>query len=103
MEKHLLITLLQKSVKEESVRLDKLKFFLFGSFGRAASPNDIDLLIMYDRDYISIEQILFLRRKIVTYSKEVIDIPMDISLLTFIEEKELNFIETEKATELIIN
>lgn len=85
------------------MKLSSLRFFLFGSFEKTATPNDIDLLILYDSGYVNISQILSLRRRILAHLEGLINIPVDISLLNFIEEEELNFIVTEKASELFIN
>jgi predicted nucleotidyltransferase len=103
MEKHLLITLLQKITREKNVNLDNIKFFLFGSFDKVANPSDIDLLILYNKDKVKINEVLSIRQRVLIQLKKNTNIPIDISLLNFDEEEELNFVKTERAVELLIH
>ncbi|SKB01328.1 hypothetical protein SAMN04244570_2679 [Sporosarcina newyorkensis] len=99
-----MITLLRGSVnnlKKENVLYSNLDFYLFGSLLYTNSPNDIDLIIVYNKDKISIQDILLLRKHLYCSFFNEFKITLDITLLTKQEEKSLNFIQTEKAISLL--
>ncbi|MFJ5623387.1 nucleotidyltransferase domain-containing protein [Peribacillus loiseleuriae] len=87
-------------MREASLDIDKIKIYLFGSFGKALNPSDIDLLLLFDKKAISIPNILSLRKKIAYDLSKITSLPVDISILSFTEEKEVKFIECENAREL---
>ncbi|MEC2076389.1 hypothetical protein [Metabacillus fastidiosus] len=89
-------------MREEKIKQDDLKFYIFGSFGKVEKPNDIDLLFLYESDNVSIKEILSLRRSFVMKFRVVSDIDVDITILSHREEQELDFINTENAKELFL-
>lgn len=89
------------NLKKKNVLYSNLDFYLFGSLLYSNSPNDIDLIIVYNKDEISIQDILLLRRNLYYSFFYEFKITLDITLLTKQEEKSLNFIQTEKAIPLL--
>lgn len=82
--------------------LDKIKLYLFGSSINGVKYNqDIDIIVVYNKDYIKIEDIIKLRRDLFKYWREHFDIILDMSLLSNDEEKELRFIKRTRA-ELVL-
>lgn len=99
-----MITLLRgnvKNLKKENVLYANLGFYIFGSVLYSTSPNDIDMIIVYKKDQISISEILHLRSELSCSFFNEHKIALDISLLTEEEEKSLNFIQSEKAISLL--
>lgn len=78
-----------------------LDFYLFGSILYSNLPNDIDLIIVYNKGEISIQDILLLRKYLYCSFFNEFKITLDITLLTKQEEKSLNFVQTEKAIPLL--
>ncbi|WP_218971553.1 hypothetical protein [Neobacillus soli] len=89
------------NLKKKNVLYSNLDFYLFGSLLYSNSPNDIDLIIVYNKDEISIQDILLLRKNLYCSFFYEFKITLDITLLTKQEEKSLNFIQTEKAIPLL--
>lgn len=82
------------------MNLDDIKMYLFGSFLTSKNYNDIDILIVYKRKNICTNKILKLRKRIFSVVNKQGNFPVDITLLTEEEEKELSFIEIEKAIKI---
>jgi predicted nucleotidyltransferase len=75
-----------------------VKFYLFGSFLKSNKPNDIDILILYDNSLDSnLSIVLGLKKVLKEKAESIFSIPLDITLLSYMENDEVNFIETEKA------
>ncbi len=89
------------NLKKKNDLYSNLDFYLFGSLLYSNSPNDIDLIIVYNKEEISIQDILLLRKNLHCSFFHEFKITLDITLLTKQEEKSLNFIQTEKAIPLI--
>jgi hypothetical protein len=89
------------NLKKKNVLYSNLDFYLFGSLLYSNSPNDIDLIIVYNKDEISIQDILLLRKNLYCSFFYKFKTTLDIILLTKQEEKSLNFIQTEKAIPLL--
>jgi len=89
------------NLKKKNVLYSNLDFYLFGSLLYSNSPNDIDLIIVYNKDEISIQEILSLRKHLYSSFFNELNITLDITLLSKQEEKSLNFIQTEKAIPLL--
>lgn len=85
---------------KKNVLYSNLDFYLFGSLLYSNTPNDIDIIIVYNKDQISIQDILLLRRNLYSSFYNKFKITLDITLLTEEEEKSLNFIQIEKAIRL---
>lgn len=83
--------------------LDKIRLYLFGSSINGAKYNqDIDIIIVYNKDYIKIEDIIELRRELFRYWKKHFDIILDVNLLSDDEEKELRFIKRTRAEKVVL-
>lgn len=79
-----------------------VNFYLFGSATISSKANDIDLLIEYDENIISIKEALRLRVEIAQYLDEEYKIPIDICLLSNNESFDTNFIYSEKGVLIVI-
>lgn len=91
-------------MKEEKEKLKEgINIYVFGSSLEDNEPNDLDLLLVYDSDRIEIDKILRIRTYLYNKLNKLFMIPIDLSILSIQEEKELNFIECESAKELDIN
>jgi hypothetical protein len=101
-DKNLFITFLKRNVNKNEVTLFKYRFYLFGSFLYSINPNDIDLLIVYNKERVKHEQILELRKNICSKVIEVSHIKLDVTILDVIEEKEFGFINKVNAEEIIL-
>lgn len=89
-----------REFSKSNLNSDRIKIYLFGSFGKAINPSDIDLLLLYDKEAISIYNILSLRKKIAFNLSKITSLPVDITILNFTEEIEVEFIKSENAVEL---
>lgn len=76
--------------------------FLFGSILYTNSPNDIDILILYPISTSYIDKIFELRDNIKMILEKELSIDIDILILSYEEEKEIEFIQNEKAIKLNI-
>lgn len=72
--------------------------FVFGSYLSVAQPRDIDILILYDPALHSPKDAYKLHRTFVDYVEQLVGIPVDVTLLTYAEEKSTGFIEDTHAT-----
>lgn len=81
-----------KRIKEEIKMHSDFNIFLFGSIITSDSPNDIDLLIIYNSRKITIKEILEYRVKLKLAYYETYNIILDITLLSLIENMEVNFL-----------
>ena len=66
--------------------------YIFGSFLKSASPNDVDVLVVYDPQFCAPAQAYELHSSFVNRLKEVTGIPVHVTLLTAGEERGCNFI-----------
>src|SRR4051812_37747076 len=77
------------------------KIFLFGSSLTTETPNDIDILITYDKQQIDIGRALEIRKAI---QKEIFDltgIPGEILLLSLEENRETEFTKNIRTQRLL--
>ncbi|MGQ8813478.1 DUF6932 family protein [Bacillus anthracis] len=89
-----LVTSLQKSVREIKkiiVPHSSLRVYLFGSVLHSPNPNDVDLLIQYNKSIIP-KDILKLKNALKRYYKMYHNIDLHISLLTDDELRETKFL-----------
>lgn len=72
--------------------------FVFGSFARADNtPNDVDVLVVYDRpDAVDLTEFVATLR-VATISA----IPVDVFVLSRAEERELDFIRAQGAVQVV--
>lgn len=80
-----------------SIKEYDIKFYLFGSVLSKENPNDIDLLMVYNPNLISLKSVVKLKNKIINYLDESPLIKVDLLLLSMEEESEIDFIKSEKA------
>ena len=74
--------------------------YLFGSFLNSTSPNDVDVLIVYDPQFCAPANTYELHGSFVNRLQEITGIAVHITLLTTDEERECNFINDTRAVRL---
>ena len=70
--------------------------YVFGSAVYSSSPNDIDVAIIYDKQYVTVEDAIAYRRRLIEKMKQLNSLPIDTILLSTEEEKEMAFLENAK-------
>jgi len=70
--------------------------YLFGSSIYSDTPSDIDLAIIYDKNYISIQQAIDFRSELLNDLSTKSDMKIDTILLTKEEEIETEFLANAK-------
>lgn len=103
MESHIWITYLQREIKQNKKILNlvekyNLTFYLFGSAKINKNPSDIDILLIYEDEMISLDNFLNLKNLITKFLLSLITtLEIDLLILSKEEEKEINFIKSEEA------
>ncbi|MEN2766849.1 hypothetical protein [Ornithinibacillus xuwenensis] len=100
MDKDFINSLLLTSVKNTNIETNAVDFYLFGSFLYSKNPNDIDLLIVYNSNKVGITDVLSLRKTIYNLFLLNHSLIADITILSKQEEREVNFISSERAEKL---
>ena len=73
------------------------RIYQFGSSVNQVNFKDIDLLIIYkDCEIWNQKEIIDFKRKVQNYLNEKYNVPIDITVLSETEEKELNFLQQIK-------
>ena len=73
------------------------RLYQFGSSVNQVNFKDIDLLIIYkDCEIWNQKEIIDFKRKVQNYLNEKYNVPIDITVLSETEEKELNFLQQIK-------
>ena len=75
-------------------RVADKRLFLFGSSLYSESPNDLDLLVVYEVSMPVIEALEF-RSKLIGKLRRHISLPIHVVLLSADEEREIGFISKE--------
>ena len=76
---------------------EHFQIFLFGSIVYSENPNDVDIAIIYDSEYIEIMDAIIYRKEVVKkMSDQVMPLPVDAILLSIREEKEIGFLSSAK-------
>jgi hypothetical protein len=65
--------------------------YAFGSFLRSPAPRDVDLLITYDEQKISIPEALQFRVRVAEHVTALTGLPADVCLLSIEEDRQTNF------------
>ena len=91
MEINSLIIELRKEINNKEL----FKFYLFGSVLFSDRPNDIDILVVYKKNY-SLKCVIDLRNKIEDIVFSIYNIPADVVLLSEYEALNNTFIADEK-------
>lgn len=81
-----------RKIKEIIVPYSNLEIYLFGSILKKHSPNDIDLLVIYDDPSLIDEMIVF-KRQLEKKFNEFFFIKLHISMATKFEIDEINFLK----------
>lgn len=73
--------------------------YVFGSALYSETPSDIDVAIIYDKNYVTVEDAIAYRRELVDEMTQLNSMLMDTILLSLEEEKEMAFLENAKVLE----
>lgn len=73
--------------------------YVFGSAVYSDTPSDIDVAIIYDRQYVSVEDAIAYRRELVNEMRVLNSMMIDVILLSMEEEMEMAFLENAKYLE----
>lgn len=82
---------MNKIKKEINLHSD-FKVFIFGSVLKTSLYNDIDILILYNNQTITITKLLQFRNSIKVFYYNQYNLILDISLLSYFENAEMNFL-----------
>ncbi|MDO6658001.1 hypothetical protein [Anaerobacillus sp. 1_MG-2023] len=87
---------------QRTIKITNTEFYLFGSSLFSSDFNDIDILILFEAssysDYI---KALEVRRQLTSSLEKIFHKEVDITLLTFKENREINFTGKENAQLLL--
>lgn len=106
MVEHIWITCLQKEIKKSNklfflIENDQMRIYLFGSAKYNKSPNDLDLLLTYNNEVISLEEISKIKKELKSYFYSLdLGITVDLLFLSYKEEWQINFVEKECAVKI---
>ena len=70
--------------------------YVFGSAVYSDTPSDIDVAIIYDRQYVSVEDAIAYRRELVNEMRVLNSMMIDAILLSMEEEMEMALLENAK-------
>ncbi|MGV7098274.1 nucleotidyltransferase domain-containing protein [Bacillus subtilis] len=79
-----------KKIRKEINLHSDFKIILFGSFINQQSYNDIDILLLYNSRFITINEILLFREKLISSFNKEYSIILDVSLLSYFENSLVN-------------
>ena len=66
---------------------NRSKVFVFGSILNSECPRDFDILIIYDSNLVPANKAYIDHRKFLSFLRKKIDLPIDLILLTYEEER----------------
>lgn len=78
-----------------------VNIYLFGSSLLSDKGNDIDLIIVYNKKYITIAKAIELRRSIENKIQACIHKPLDVLLLSTQENKQTQFVKNTRTEKLV--
>ena len=84
------------AIKTEIERRAHFSRYLFGSAVYSESPEDIDVAIIYDKHYVSLEEAVDYRRELTKRLGEMNSMIIDAILLSKEEEEEMAFLVNAK-------
>lgn len=73
--------------------------YVFGSVLYSETPSDIDIAIIYDKNYVTVEDAIAYRRELVDEMTQLNLMTIDTILLSLEEEMEMEFLENAKVLE----
>lgn len=74
--------------------------YLFGSSLYSETPSDIDIAIIYDKNYVSVQEAIEFRSELLNNLSSKIDMKIDTILLSSEEEIETEFLSNAKHKKL---
>ncbi len=83
-------------IKTEIERRAHISRYIFGSAVYSNSPEDIDVAIVYDKQYVSVKDAIAYRKEITAILSEMNSITIDAILLSREEEEEMAFLTNAK-------
>lgn len=85
---------------EDKIKPTKhFELYIFGSSVYSNNPNDLDLAIIYDKNFINIKQALEFRIKLINTISDL-DLDIDTILLSKEEELQIEFLKNAKHKKL---
>ncbi len=78
---------------------DHISRYVFGSALYSETPSDIDIAIIYDKEYVTVEDAIAYRRELVDEMTQLNSMMIDTILLSLEEEMEMAFLENAKVLE----
>ena len=101
-EKNSWITKLAEFLESSKrIGLDGIAIYVFGSYAHTQTGRDIDLLIVYDKQVVTLSEALHIRKKIVRQVTEKTGKQTHICLLSKDEPEWLVFVKEENAKIII--
>jgi len=96
-------TYLQKKINSNKnllflIKSDQIRIYLFGSAKYKISPNDLDILLTYNNKALSLVEISVIKQELKIHLDMLI--PTDLLVLSYEEERQINFIKNELAVNL---
>jgi predicted nucleotidyltransferase len=88
-------------ILQQECDTNSVEVYVFGSITEHCHPRDIDLILVYNTKLISINELLQLRNKLYFALRELLDIEIDICLLSQEENTQSCFTELEEAIKIL--
>lgn len=90
-----------KLVLQLEYEANSVEVYIFGSATKHCTPKDIDLILVYDKSLICIDELLQMRSKLYFELRELLDMEIDICLLSQAENIQSKFTELEEAIKIL--
>jgi len=74
------------------------RLFLFGSALRSTAPRDIDMLVVYEKSVLSLDEAAQLRRRVANWANAATGLTADVCLLSADEDDQIGFSRIVGAT-----
>lgn len=84
------------NIKFEIKRREHISRYIFGSAVYSDSPEDIDVAIIYDKQYVDVREAIEYRRALIEEMMQQTSMMIDSILLSVEEEMEMCFLENAK-------
>lgn len=96
-------TYLQKKINSNKnlsflIKSDQIRIYLFGSAKYKIFPNDLDILLTYNNKVLSLVEVSIIKQELKIHLDMLI--PTDLLVLSYEEERQINFIKNELAINL---
>lgn len=76
----------------------QIRIYLFGSAKYKLSPNDLDILLTYNNKVLSLVEVATIKKEFKVFLDNLdMAIPTDLLVLSYEEERQINFIKSELA------